>query len=1410
MPADTPTAAPPRPRTSSITALQDTNKRVNARAAVRRQVVAQQPFKRPEGTPNSLPLPERAPLPQPERPAGWIPMRERLAFDITDFVPDDRPPAADAPRNRMHAVEETIYPRFAPAMYRNGWMTFPQKTSGSRGPEGGIEYGQYRVQYPPLSEIVSWGAQHPDANVAVMLGEVSHWSIAFDVDVRNLAVCRGIRDLMIQHLGPLVMERYGDAPKFIGLYRTEPGVDVRAQSYAMAMAADDDGKVPALEVLGHRSVFTAYGHHHRTGGYFKWGAVQPLIASPLELTLVTPAQINAFLHAVHAQFPFVRAPKSASQGCLLDPDDGVEYSACDIPGAYIPLLPLDGGQWANDGTEVTDGRYMWMRRHTLALVCANPELIRAKQVKALADAAWPYVSSNLSDRGGDVRQRYLTLAKSTTRKFLNGDLTEWRLARRADGTTVKPARHVATARGALDEALSWLGRQHPVGDGPATVRGSQRAPTIRSTPVGDNSAEACARRRAERSLLRDRTSVHAIVLGRVVSARDAWIRAMEANGTQVIVSGGPTGAGKTSSTLGPELVAYLQANPRFVDGVDRGPLVFAVPTHGNMSEAAAAAGRAGILLHDEDDGAPAMDAAVAEAARLGLKAVGWKGKGKSNCQRWQEMELLNGAGISTSGLCRQRVAQEVREHEGTEAKFEDCRWWRLGLCAYQRMKEAAKTADIIFVSHYWLTAGVLPTELQHARALVVDESILFRVAQAAVLPVRAFELRREPPRMDSQERKEFDARSNASGCRWHDDEDKADLKAWGQRFLDDRDAASRVAWKALRAGQDVASVFAAMENGTKLLDAAVRVCTDGMRQRQAVYPSMTLPDVKLRCKTPMPEFIRLERRFWIIVRDRAKALKADLATRQRNEELKRIWSRTRPGDQAAREDLRPTPLLDDKGNPRRDMRLQRLLQPAEGGGTAEGVRVSWRAPINWGSVPTLLLDASADEAIIARLFPGRQVEMHRPAEGDVTLNVRTVLVADGTYSGSAMMPTTIKGDAEADAKRKGLADQRRAGLGKLADLMAARYGRERCLLGASKRVREMLQAYMRAWPNTDWVHYGAQRGLDFAKSHAAALSVGRSEMPIWLIDGLVAALTWDAEVPEEPFHKRGDGTVDGVKPLMRVPRMRLVRMRDGRDVEVVVPVMPGEMAARVDRQWREEEIQQFRGRLRPVFRDQPATWVHVSSVIPEGIVCDEILTLDEATAPWSPVLATVPGMLGVVNPVETARLAGVPVAEVEAFVAAHADDPSWRSSTWTEAGIERHGLLAAWVDEPAVALGMSSIPDNAIIGDLRAPMVPSGTRAPDAVDLARPSGATLVDAERGFAAHWAGNPDGDREAARVGWVRERLDAPPPKPEVVLAEAEPDDDEPPATDDIGWADDDAPLQPASWLEAAWSPDALATG
>ncbi len=421
--------------------------------------------------------------------------------------------------------------------------------------------------------------------------------------------------------------------------------------------------------------------------------------------------------------------------------------------------------------------------------------------------------------------------------------------------------------------------------------------------------------------------------------------------------------------------------------------------------------------------------------------------------------------------------------------------------------------------------------------------------------------------------------------------------------------------------------------------------------------------------------------------------------------------------------------------------------------------------------PTLLLDASADPDIVRRLWPGRQVVHHHV---EASLNLRTVLVADETYSGSSLDPR-LQGD-DADETRLQKADDRKIRLRKLIELVASAHGHGRVLFGASKAVREILMGPWTHRPgNLDEVHYGAQRGLDFAKNHLAAISIGRSEMEIWLVDGLAAALTWDMDEPEEPYDRRGDGLDDRGRLLLRRGVTRMVARRDGSDVGLTVPMVPGFYGRKIDQQWRDEELSQFRGRLRPVYRDEPATWMCVSSVFPEGVVADEILTLDEALATWSPVMSVLshPDVMGVVAPGLTDKQDGVSVEDVEAFVAAHADDPSYRDLSWTDGdGTPCRGLVSAMQDSPGLALGiMLDVPAamrHATIGPLKAALVPSRIRPPDATAKSRPTTQELERKAREFRIWWDAQVAAGDEALReagfaLAALRHERPVPPPPP-----------------------------------------------
>ncbi len=214
---------------------------------------------------------------------------------------------------------------------------------------------------------------------------------------------------------------------------------------------------------------------------------------------------------------------------------------------------------------------------------------------------------------------------------------------------------------------------------------------------------------------------------------------------------------------------------------------------------------------------------------------------------------------------------------------------------------------------------------------------------------------------------------------------------------------------------------------------------------------------------------------------------------------------------------------------------------------------------------------------------------------------------------------------------------------KLITFTAVVYGYGRVLVGTTAAVRQMLCGG--GWtppPNVDFVHFGALRGLDFAKNHVAAISIGRSEMPVHIVDGYVAALTYDDDDPEEPYDILGTGIRKDGKPVMRPVEERVIRMRTGRDVGHFVPSMPPRVvkdengkptgtatswAQEIEQSWREEELLQFLGRLRPVYRGvqrdadghlvevETPVWICCGKVLPDDVIVDELVEMPQLLKP---------------------------------------------------------------------------------------------------------------------------------------------------------------------------------------------------
>jgi hypothetical protein len=226
------------------------------------------------------------------------------------------------------------------------------------------------------------------------------------------------------------------------------------------------------------------------------------------------------------------------------------------------------------------------------------------------------------------------------------------------------------------------------------------------------------------------------------------------------------------------------------------------------------------------------------------------------------------------------------------------------------------------------------------------------------------------------------------------------------------------------------------------------------------------------------------------------------------------------------------------------------------------------------------------------------------------LHLRTVVVAE-TFSDQSLLP-----DADAN---KSLEDKERAAcrLSKVRALicrLAGLYGTQRILVGSTLSVERAIKT---AWGgtllNVDYGHYGAFRGLDAYKNHMVALSIGRMELPVDVLDGLAAAFSYDDETVEPDWNLDGTGWIGNQR--LRAPQgERRLQRRDGAFVTITDSVYPEgyEWHRRIQAQWREEELRQFAGRLRPVYRTGEAPlWICAATCVPDGIVVDDVVTLDD-------------------------------------------------------------------------------------------------------------------------------------------------------------------------------------------------------
>lgn len=1108
-----------------------------------------------------------------------------------DFHDDDPLNAAEnnSPRERSGTEWLTVpgqayFGVVGSRMRKLGWAVLPQNR-GERGvPQVVGKWRQYQ-KVPPSQELTDrWTAAAADANAAILMGAVSGNTICLDLDITDFDLSLHIQEIAEEILGLTPFRRVGRRPKMALFYRMESGALAPNRTYYLM---DEEGKEKTdhiIELQSHGKLMTAYGPHHETGTMFTWQNYLPWHFGPEHAPLISEKNLQDFLDRVEEVRPFHRNSFSNM------PSDW-EYIETD--GIHVPRLQAFGGDtgWAED-TEgyVYDGRekFLWSLATNAARAnpgaCADERGVdKLKRVvfdefrkKARLDGKWSegFILEQVAEKvrrachgvaSGQVKPRR---ARSPAHTALTPEM-----AKKYSQPIKREARKVSDPLGYLPQFR-------------------ERGDTARKLPGGIHFTPVSEEARAERALISDRTEIAKEVQNGLNRALNSfWGEVYDGRPEEIKpihVLKAPTGAGKTSRSI--QFIAEDERTKLWDEALARGedspgPIVFLLPTYNNIDELkkraeilnldasldneglAAQAKERGLVSEEE------LEASLADLRRnamnAGLKTMVYRGKVAAGCLVADKVQMLMSAGIGTSGLCKAKVTKKGEEPEEVVCKH-------YSTCPAIRQRSEIRNSHVVFTPHAFLTNSI-PEELKKARAVVADERVFPLFVHTTTFHLDSLQRQRKEPRLTKKEKEQglhpqqlLNERNEAADFvidAFHDP-----AKPCPVNFL---------ATKVIKRGNGE------LRSGRDLVKSAIRVCGNAISADANINPDMSDIEIADLCAKPTGTEVREEYRMWKIIEERLDMLIPDRVLDGLDRDNRFDMPRRATGD--------------------REMRIQFLLDEdgkLEGHKT-EMIRLSWRTEPNWKEAPILLLDASASPEITSKLFGQREVVVHNI---DAPLNVRTVAVADRTYSNASIV---AKGGSR---KQKLSAAKVKDSLQRLLSFTSSMYGYGRVVAGANVAIRRSLNTDWVCPSNVDFCHYGATRGLDFAKYHAAAISFGRMEVPVRTIDGIVAALTYDDETPEKPFDVRGDGSGDEGGPLLVPAAPAPIKLRNGQDGAIQVPTYPGRWAKIVQQQYREEELRQFVGRLRPVYREGEApVWIAASNIIPDGIIIDEIVCLQDLT-----------------------------------------------------------------------------------------------------------------------------------------------------------------------------------------------------
>lgn len=656
-----------------------------------------------------------------------------------------------------------------------------------------------------------------------------------------------------------------------------------------------------------------------------------------------------------------------------------------------------------------------------------------------------------------------------------------------------------------------------------------------------------------------------------------------------------------------------------------------------------------------------------------LNVMIWKGKVRGGCKIPDIINAASSFGYGSQNFCMKKRSMKEREESPELGEYDFCQFYND--CPVIKQRQRVRSAHLVFMPHAFiqLSQDLLPEPLKKPRAVLVDERVYQYFLHTETLDIEVLKTERAIPAMSRFEKEEYR----------DDEEGYIDNIAEKQNK---RNQAVDILLESLNDGLDVSKVFFELENGHSLLHDTMTLLKANLRRDMRLKPNMDLDDVKKICDVDNGRFLREELQLWTIINERMRWIKNDIPYHNRIKEYKKRLVEINNLIAITDDDI----LLQEYTNERiyveqkivetngkirargyYDYRLQVIfntepqeynIKVNEEGETEETdpykkeedddlierpfIRMSWRSKPNWKDRPTILLDASAAPEIIRKIWDtnglikidhGYKKDWIPPVRNELvvrnivsedqigrSLNMRMVAIMPWTNSASSF--SGKNGSIRLEKTRQ------------LIDCVSLIHSDSRIVCGSNKNLRNRIRYNWHGIDNQDWCHFGAMRGLDMFKNHAAALYVGRMELPIHLLDGLVGALTYDDERPEPPLDIWGTGfrEMDDKKtPLMMPKSQQINYVRNGNKMSIDVPRMPEhypiiknnfvepfekahgdelpfKWGQLIQKQYREEEIMQFVGRLRPVYREGhiPVCYAF-STVIPENIIIDEVVHVDE-------------------------------------------------------------------------------------------------------------------------------------------------------------------------------------------------------